>query len=442
LTSLTDARLGALLSEAAPALQRRLERLQSDRSRIQARYLAGRVASIAVVVGGYSLWLQALRAPFETAALWGGLGLVVLTAILEGAATAGRRAADWVVPVAARYLYPLELLVWPLALVSHALGRVIRPWGRRQIDPRVAEAEVELMVDQGAASGVLDRGNAEMIRKVLEFPELVARDAMIPRKQVVAIRLDTPLEEVVEIVTSAGHSRYPVYREGIDDVFGLLYAKDLFRVLKPMWQAESGPTPSVRRDSDGDGHAESDPPVSSDTPSRRIERLRDIVREPAKIVTESRPLSELLREMRQDRQHMAIVVDEYGGTSGIVTLEDVIEEIVGDIRDEHDEDNAPIVALPDGRLLVDAAVLICDLSSYLGWNLDPDDEYDSLAGMITDKLGDVPAVGARLRAHGVELIVRDADEKHVTKVEIVPMATLAPAAPPSPDDTGEALKVG
>ncbi len=425
LTSLGEARLSALAIEAGPRFRGALERLEQHRHRIQSRYLAGRVVSVTAVVASYTLWIARLAAPIETTVLWSLAGLVVLTALLEGAASAGRRAADTVVPFAARYLYPLELLVSPLALLSFALGRLVRPWRKQAADRRIMETEVEIMVDRGEASGVIDRGNAEMIRKVLEFPELAARDAMIPRKQVVAIKIDTPLDEVVDVVTKSGHSRYPVYREGTDDVFGLLYAKDLFRVLQPLWITSD------------------DAPISNDTPSRRVARLLDIVHEPVKIVPESRPLSELLREMRQDRQHMAIVVDEFGGTSGIVTLEDVIEEIVGDIRDEHDDDKAPIVALPDGRLLVDAAVLICDLSAYLGWNLDPEDEYDSLGGMITDKLGHVPAIGATMRAHGVELIVRDADEKHITKVEIVPIATLAPAAP-DPNDTSEteALKVG
>ncbi len=426
LTSIGDARLAALAIEAPARFHASLGRVQSGRQLTQSRYLAARVLTLAVAVGALTVALSRLAAGLEAAALWGFGALVGLTAVMEGAATAGRRAADWVVPVAARYLYPLELLFAPLALSSYAVGQIFRPWRRPANDRRITETEVELMVDQGEASGVLDRGNAEMIRKVLEFPELTARDAMIPRKQVVAIKLDTPLEQVVDTVTQSGHSRYPVYREDIGDVFGLLYAKDLFRVIGPMWST---------LDDDG--------PISNDTPSRRIARLRDIVHEPAKIVSESRPLSELLREMRQDRQHMAIVVDEFGGTSGIVTLEDVIEEIVGDIRDEHDDEAAPIVALPDGRLLVDAAVLIRDLSSYLGWNLDPDDNYESLGGMITDKLGKVPAPGTSLRAHGVELIVRDADDKHVAKVEIVPIATLAPAAP-DPNDTGEtnALKVG
>jgi len=286
-------------------------------------------------------------------------------------------------------------------LVTASLAEIVAPRRLRKPDPRITETEVEIMVDQGAASGAIDHGNAELIRKVLEFPDLTARDAMVPRKKVVAIRFDTPLDEIADVVMKSGHSRYPVYREDIDDVFGLLYAKDLFRVLR------------AQPDHDG-------PPVSTTTEAVHGRSIRDIVREPVKIVPESRPLSELLRDMRQSRQHMAIVVDEFGGTSGVVTLEDVIEEIVGDIRDEHDPERAPVVALPEGGLLVDGTTLLCDLTGQLGRDLDPDDEYDTIGGMITDKLGTVPTVGTTLRVEGFELVVRDADEKHVTKVEIVP----------------------
>lgn len=422
LTSLSDARLAASVIEAGDRFQAALTRVKEHRQAVQARYLVGRVLSVVTVVSTVGFVLERSPLPVETHYLWGGLAVLLLTSLLQTAATAGRRIADWVVPRSALYLFPLELLLAPLALVTSALARLVGPSTRHRQDPRITETEVEIMVDEGAASGLIDHGNAEMIRKVLEFPDLTARDAMIPRKQVVAISIDMPLDEIAALVTKSGHSRYPVYREDIDDVFGLLYAKDLFRVLPPSAHDETSP-------------------VSTTAPTRRVTRVLDIVREPVKIVPESRPLSELLRDMRQSRQHLAIVVDEFGGTSGVVTLEDVIEEIVGDIRDEHDADKGGVIALPEGRLLVDAEVLICDLTAQLGRDLDPDDEYDSIGGMITNKLGNVPTVGTTIRVSGFELVVRDADEKHVTKVEIVPLEeTPLPRSSSSGGDGNEALE--
>ncbi len=402
LTSLSDARLAAGVIEAGERFQGSLQRIADNRRQVQARYLAGRVLSLSTVVGSLMMTLNQLDPPRETKLCWAALSLFALTAIVEAAAAAGRRVADWVVPRCAKYLYPFEVALAPLAFVTAALAEFVGPSPKRRPDLRITETEVEIMVDQGAASGMLDHGNAEMIRKVLDFPDLTARDAMIPRRQVVAIAIDTPLQEIADIVLKSGHSRYPVYRKNVDDVFGLLYAKDLFRVLQPDSTADGTPTPS--------GPA-----------ARRTLSVREIVREPVKIVPESRPLSELLRDMRQSRQHLAVVVDEFGGTSGVVTLEDVLEEIVGDIRDEHDAERGGIVALSEGRLLVDAAVLIGELTTPLGRNLDPEDAYDSLGGMITNMLGNVPTIGTTVRVHGFELIVRDADEKHVTKVEIIPV---------------------
>jgi len=438
MTALPEGRLAAV-SIYPPAKTSPFVRYGRNRERILSRWLVGRVLSMASATAlldeaGTALAFGRFRPLFAV------VGAVVLygtfTEILN---TLARRSPEVMGAAALRWLRPLEWLVMPLAEPLALLGRFVAQFApERLTNPLYTESEINTVVNEGQADGTLDVEPAQLIRNVLEFKDLTARDVMVPRTGISGIEVSAPLDEVRKHVAAEGHSRYPVYREVIDDIFGLLYAKDLFRVLQPLWLAHGGHRQARASNDDSDG------PISNDTPSRRVARLLDIVHEPVKIVPESRPLSELLRDMRQGRQHMAIVVDEFGGTSGVVTLEDVIEEIVGDIRDEHDDDKAPIVALPDGRLLVDAAVLICDLSAYLGWNLDPEDEYDSLGGMMTDKLGHVPAAGATMRAHGVELIVRDADEKHITKVEIVPIATLAPAAPNDPNDTGEseARKVG
>jgi len=407
LTSLSDARLGALAMEASPRFRNSLDRACRERSTIQARYLGGRVVAIAVAAGGFARWLDTLALD---GLIWGmcGFGAILLLAIVvELSASLGRRAADWVLPLALMVLRPFELALAPLAFLTSGFS-VLAKWGG-QSDPKVDDHEVELMVNQRQRAGTIEQEDADLIRNVLEFTELTARDAMVPRTKVIGIRIGTPLHEVLKTVTDSGHSRYPVYREDMDDVFGLLYAKDLFRVMKSSWRPP-GP---------GEVGGEEAPPESAAAPSGPGARLLDIVREPVKFVSESQPLSMLLREMRQDREHLAIVVDEFGGTSGVVTLEDVLEEIVGDIQDEHDYEEAPIVDLGQGRLICEATVLVSELSAYLGRDLDPEEKYDSLGGMLTDKLGRVPEVGTSMVAYGMRFIVRESDEKHIVKVEIV-----------------------
>jgi CBS domain containing-hemolysin-like protein len=224
---------------------------------------------------------------------------------------------------------------------------------------------------------------------------------MVPRTRVVSLPARLPIERAFAIVSESGHSRFPVHGDDPDEVIGLLRAKDLFRVLGPVvaigaaeqGQAAPGPTDIT---------------------------VGDLARSPVKVVYESQPLSVVLQEMRQGRHHLAIVVNEFGAFIGIVTLEDVVEEIVGEIRDEHDAEEAPIVELGDGRLVADATVLLSDLSAYLGTSLDQEDAMaDSLGGMITEQLGRVPTTGTSLVAQGMRFVVREADEKRVLRVEIV-----------------------
>ena len=396
LTSLSHARLAALAQEAKPRFRKQLERAVRRRAVLQSRYLAGRVSALVITAATLVLWLE--DHIFDTmtwVAVGGGL-LLLLSILLEICAAYGRRAADWVLPWVMILLWPLELVVAPLAFLTSGFTHLFK-W-RRVTDRRVTETEVELMIDQHERSGTLEHEPAELLRNVLEFSELFARDAMVPRTRMTAIAIDTPIDDILRVVTDTGHSRYPVYREDMDDIFGLLYAKDLFRVAKHSWYP---------------------PPAVAGEALRRDARLLDIVREPVKFVSETQPLSALLQEMRQDRQHMAVVVDEFGGTSGIVTLEDVLEEIVGDIQDEHDSEEPPIVELGQGRIEADAAVLVSELSAYLGEELDPEEKYDSLGGMLTDKLGAVPEPGTSVVAFGLRFIVRESDEKHISKVEIV-----------------------
>ena len=385
LTSLSSTRLAALIDQSQGSHRRAYERIHRDETSMRARYLTGRILCNATT----AVCLVVVFGPLGVWAPWAALGAaVVLSGVLfELSTTLGKLHADRAALLAARWLRPLELAMTPLALplgwtatLVHRRGLVKPP------DPRVAEAEVELMVDEVEKSGLFGREPAEMIRNVLDFADRTVRDVMVPRASVEGIEASTSLDEVLEMVAAGGHSRYPVYREQIDNVIGLLYAKDLFKALE------------------------------GDRPERIT--LRQLVRAPANFVAESQPLSSMLREMRAKRQHLAIVVDELGGLSGIVTLEDVLEEIVGEIRDEHDPNDAPIRDLGDGRLVADATVSLGDLSAFLGRTLPDGADQDSLGGMLTRHVGRVPEIGTAVSKFGLRFVVRDADEKHIGKIEI------------------------
>ncbi|MET0385373.1 MAG: hemolysin family protein, partial [Polyangiales bacterium] len=239
--------------------------------------------------------------------------------------------------------------------------------------------------------------NAELLRSVIEFGDTVVREVMVPRTSMIAIEINTPLDEVVQLIIAQGHSRYPVYRDRIDQIEGMLYAKDLFRLTRD-GQAPRG-------------------------------KLDELIRRPVFFTAQSQKISVLLRQMQARRVHLAIVVDEFGGTSGMITLEDIVEEIVGEIRDEHDRDESPVRQIGPDRYLANADVSLYDLAEITGLSLPEEARtYESLGGMLIDLAGRVPKSGDSVEIGGHEMIVRAADERRVSRVEVVKRKQLPPAA--------------
>ncbi len=386
LTSLSASRLEALIDQSSGPDKLAYQRIQQQDAKLRSRYLLGRVASTAVTA---VCMLELFEPLFPAAAGWVALGatIVVTSVLFEISTTLGRKHADHASAWAARWLRPLEIAMIPLAVPLGWLGARIRKRGGEQpVDPGVTEAEVEALVDEGERAGIFAGAPAEMIRNVLDFAERTAKDAMIPRNKVEAIEVTTSLDDARRLVAESGHSRYPIYRERIDNVVGLLHAKDLYKAGQP-----------------GDGPA--------------VKRLEELLRTPANFVAESQPLATLLRDMRARRQHLAVVVDEFGSVSGIVTLEDVLEEIVGEIHDEHDTEGT-IEDLGDGRLMADAAVSMKDLCDHLGADL-PKGVDESLGGMLTQHLGKVPSAGTAFSKFGLRFIVRTMEDEQVGKVEVM-----------------------
>ncbi len=391
-SALPEARLQALVENGrSPALKRILE----DSHTLLARFLVGRVVCIVVAA------VVATRALDPSFPRFGPLiassTVIVLYGLLVEVATTlvRRRAAD-VAGTLLSLVRPFELALLPLAAPLAMIGRALAAADNRRApatDPeetaRIAAAEVEYLIEKGQESGVLEAG--ELLQAAVEFRHTLVSEVKVPRTRMVAIELRTPLLRVLEIISSEGHSRFPIYDARIDDVVGLLYVKDLFRL-------------------DREGK------LASTT-------LQDLARKPVLYVQESQDVNAILKEMRAKRLHMAIVVDEFGGTAGLVTLEDILELLVGEIRDELDEED-PMQDLGDGRMLVDAAIPVGEVEQRMGIELaDRGGSFVSLGGLVMEQLGKVPTTGTILRVGPVDLVVREADERRVRRIEVVRHAT-------------------
>ncbi|HXX70006.1 MAG TPA: hemolysin family protein [Polyangiaceae bacterium] len=396
LTEIPEGRLQALSAEPQ-GTGAAFRRFTQDPLRLLSRWLVGRVVAVSVasvLLSDAARLLGLDRFSLPAAVLGAVLTYGTFTEILG---TLARRLPERVGALCLAFLRPLEWIVAPLADPLANIGRAVRRRvpRSRSTDARIAETEMEWLVTEGEKAGAIANEPAEMIRKVLDFKDLTAREVMVPRRHVLGIEVGTPLSDAVALVASERHSRYPVFRENLDNVLGLLYAKDLFAVVR-------------------DDRMQST-------------RLIDVTRTPVLFVSENQPAAKVLQDMRSRRLHVAIVSDEFGGTSGLVTLEDIVQEIVGDFRGEHDV-NAPIQKIGEGHVVADASVHLDDLAQALGKPLPDDGEFESLGGLIISRAGRVPNVGATLQVGGLKFIVREADATRVVKVEIVPDRVMRPAS--------------
>ena len=288
----------------------------------------------------------------------------------------------------ARWFVPL-LMVWAwlttpfTALLNRSAQAVLRLTG--QATPQSAEdsvhspEELRLLVEQAQEGGTLEHHDAAMLDAVFEFSEKNAREVMTPRTEIVALPSDATLELTLTTVTEGGFSRYPVYTDTIDSIIGILLAKDLLQVAR-------------------------DRPAAF-TPAAIMRR--------AHVIPGSREVEAVLGDFKRLKEHMAIVLDEYGGTAGIVTMEDLLEEIVGEILDEHDEPEAPRAdTTREGELVVAGSTNIGEVNSRYELNV-PEEDYTTIGGYVFGALGRVPVVGDRVTAGGAEFIVLDMDGRRV-----------------------------
>ena len=249
------------------------------------------------------------------------------------------------------------------------------------------EAEIQGLVDEGEAQGILTQREGDMIEAVLELNDSTASQVMVPRTDMAMAPSTATIRQLIDIIVESGHSRIPVFEDNPDSIVGLIYAKDLL----PYW----------------------------DSNNNQLE-LKQIMR-PAFFVPPSIPLDQLLAAFRRKKAHLAVVVDEYGGTAGVVSMEDVLEEIVGEIEDEYDQEESLYSEQPDGTFLVDARLEVDDLSDLMDIELPdslPEGNFETLGGFITTLLGRVPQTGEEVEYGPVRMVIREADERRITKVQV------------------------
>jgi CBS domain containing-hemolysin-like protein len=290
-----------------------------------------------------------------------------------------------------KFLHAFLALMRPFIRVMHAIDRTVAqateatgPEAATQTEHDI-EQEILSVVEEGEKEGVMDAQERVMIESVIEFRDTSVAQVMTARPDIIALPISASLTEVKQLLEESGHSRVPAFDGTLDQVVGILYARDLLKHLGL-------------------------PPEKFD--------IRSAIR-PAFYVPETKPLRDLLRDFRQKKIHLAIVLDEYGGTAGLVTIEDVLEELVGDISDEHEPHEAPLIKRLSNTLIeADARVRLEELNLALGLNLPEDAGYETLGGFISNTLGRIPQAGSQFDQPGMHFTILDAEPQKVNRVRI------------------------
>ncbi len=241
--------------------------------------------------------------------------------------------------------------------------------------------EIQQVIDESEERGLIDEEQGEMIEGIFDLKQTVAREIMIPRTYIVAVPLDSNLESILATVIESGHSRIPVFKDNVDQIIGILNTKDLM----PFWLNKNEEF-----------------------------HLSKIIREPF-FVPETKQIKDLLNELRSKKSHLAVIVDEYGGTSGLVTIEDIIEEIIGEIRDEHDAEEDIFLPQEDGSCLVYAWANLDDFEEFFKVKV-PREGYDTVGGFIIHLLGKVPKKGEEIFFEGLCMKIHGSDPKRITRI--------------------------
>jgi putative hemolysin len=378
-----------------------VQKLQSEPEKFLATVQIGVtvVGTLASVVGGakiVDLLIPLIKnLPFEFAERWSesiSIGIVVIgiayLSLVIGELVPKYLALRYSEKVALRVAGPIRLLskisfvfVKLLSFSTKALMSLIIGKTPKE-PPFISEEEVKYIVTEGRVKGIFEKTEAEIIHSVFEFTDTIVKRAMTPRTEVVGLEIGSDQNTVLRTVTEEGYSRLPVYRDTLDNVIGVIHAKDVINILQ-----------------------------NSD-----LIILEDIIRKPY-FVPDSMKISKLLREFQKKRAQMAIVLDEFGGTAGLITLEDIIEEIVGEIEDEYDEERKEIDLLPDGSAVVRGSIPLRELNEKLKINL-PEEQFETLTGIIINTIGRIPLLDEKIELFDLDFTILEKVGHHLRKIKI------------------------
>ncbi|HET9481561.1 MAG TPA: hemolysin family protein [Candidatus Polarisedimenticolia bacterium] len=327
--------------------------------------------------------------PYLTAALVLVAGMAVIQVGARALALSDPERAFSISLMAIALLFQvLRPIVAPVAWSLSRIRRTGRSRRAASAEEEDKEEEIEALIDAGEQEGLLEAEEGELIRQVIEFHDRIVREVMTPRTEVVALPRGTTIEQARAVFARERHSRIPVYREQIDNVEGIITLKDLVASWERL------------------------------PPGATIDSLMLT----AYFVPETKLVSELLKEMQARRVHLAVVVDEYGGTAGVVTLEDLLEELVGEIQEEHEREEIPVVQESDGAYLALGTASLGDLGSAVGAELDAEEGIDTVSGLIYSVLGRIPSEGESVEVHGLRLEVVKADTRRIDRVRVTRLA--------------------
>lgn len=302
---------------------------------------------------------------------------------------AAAHAEAWAMFIAP-FIRLLSIVLTPVVFLLTKLSDFVVRFSKKddEEDPTITEDEFKILVNVGQEEGVFDESESEMINSIFEFDETVVKAIMVPRIDIVAVDVEEPIYEALRLIVDGGHSRIPAYEESIDNIVGILYAKDIF------------------------GHLDAD--------FNQL-KVKELIR-PAYYIPETKKVSDLLNELRSKKVHMAIILDEYGGTNGLVTIEDLIEEIIGDIQDEYDVEEDLIVMHSDSQLVADARAPIGDVEEAFDVELEEeileDSEADTIGGLAFEHLGGIPTKGDEVTVGRFLIRIVEVSGRRISKVEI------------------------
>jgi putative hemolysin len=274
---------------------------------------------------------------------------------------------------------------YPALILTGASNLLLLPFKTRQepAESGISEEEFKLILEEGTRRGVIDKTEQELIGSIFEFTDTTAKEVMIPRPDVVALRMDMSRERIIKTVLEEGYSRMPVYKGTIDNILGVVYTKDLLGLME----------------------------------YRDLIILQDVIR-PAYFVPETKKISQLMRELQQRKIHIAIVIDEFGGTSGIITMEDILEEIVGEIHDEYDEDLKDVEQAADGTFLVNARMPIKEFNERFVAEIPPADDYETIGGLLQKLTGRIPEIGEVISHDNLTFTVMKKSQRRIRQVKL------------------------